>query len=175
MCVRARVCVRVCVRARVCVIQEVRGVVVAEVRVCVGRGGGSTHTTHYTHTHTLHTYPHNTPHTLTHSHTHTQLTPQGADADIAVWDPTVEVVIRQEHMHHGVDHTPYEGTRVHGWPVKTFSKGVLVAERVKEGDGDGDGCVRAYTQRGTGSFLARDPYEMIKPSGKDTYFPSEYL
>jgi dihydropyrimidinase len=51
----------------------------------------------------------------------------GADADIALWDPTREETIRQEILHHGADYTPWEGFVVTGWPVMTLCRGELVA------------------------------------------------
>ncbi|MDX1605633.1 MAG: amidohydrolase family protein, partial [Candidatus Competibacterales bacterium] len=50
----------------------------------------------------------------------------GADADLALWDPHRERTIRNEHLHHNVDYTPYEGIRVRGWPVMTLSRGECV-------------------------------------------------
>lgn len=52
----------------------------------------------------------------------------GADADLALWDPTREVTIRNAELHHDVDYTPYEGRTVTGWPVMTFSRGKLVSK-----------------------------------------------
>lgn len=52
----------------------------------------------------------------------------GADADIALWDPALQVTIRNDMLHHDVDYTPYEGLQVTGWPVKTFSRGRLVSD-----------------------------------------------
>jgi dihydropyrimidinase len=50
----------------------------------------------------------------------------GSDADFAIWDPHKEVTIRNEMLHHAVDHTPYEGMQVTGWPVVTISRGEVV-------------------------------------------------
>jgi dihydropyrimidinase len=50
----------------------------------------------------------------------------GSDADIVVWDPTRVTVIANEHLHHAVDFTPYEGTSVTGWPIVTISRGEIV-------------------------------------------------
>ena len=47
----------------------------------------------------------------------------GADADIALWDPTARRSIRQADLHHGADYTPWEGFEVTGWPVATFLRG----------------------------------------------------
>jgi dihydropyrimidinase len=53
-----------------------------------------------------------------------------------------------------MDYTPYEGLEVTGWPVATLLRG-QVAMR--------DGVVQA--EPGQGRFLARGPYEMIRPRG----------
>jgi dihydropyrimidinase len=50
----------------------------------------------------------------------------GSDADLAVWDPEREVTISNEILHHAVDHTPYEGMRIRGWPVITLSRGEVL-------------------------------------------------
>ena len=50
----------------------------------------------------------------------------GADADIAVWDPELEVVISQDILHDAMDYTPYEGRKVTGWPILTLSRGEVV-------------------------------------------------
>ena len=54
----------------------------------------------------------------------------GADADIAIWDPELDVTIANARLHHAVDYTPYEGMRVRGWPVATLSRGELVWDGV---------------------------------------------
>jgi dihydropyrimidinase len=53
----------------------------------------------------------------------------GSDADFAIWDPDKVVTIRNDMLHHAVDHTPYEGTKVHGWPVMTISRGEVLNDR----------------------------------------------
>lgn len=50
----------------------------------------------------------------------------GSDADIVLWDPKRVAEIRNERLHHSVDFTPYEGTRVTGWPVTTISRGEII-------------------------------------------------
>jgi dihydropyrimidinase len=50
----------------------------------------------------------------------------GSDADFAIWDPDRQVTIRNEMLHHAVDHTPYEGMQVRGWPIMTLSRGELL-------------------------------------------------
>ncbi|MFK7868768.1 MAG: dihydropyrimidinase [Roseobacter sp.] len=48
----------------------------------------------------------------------------GADADIALWDPSLSKPIRQANLHHGTDYTPWEGFEVTGWPVRTILRGL---------------------------------------------------
>src|SRR5690606_4583457 len=81
----------------------------------------------------------------------------GADADIGIWDPNRKVTIRNEILHHQVDYTPFEGMEVTGWPVMTLSRGKLVWD---------DGEVLA--EPGHGRFLARGPYDYIRPRGRFT-------
>lgn len=66
----------------------------------------------------------------------------GSDADIAIWDPHKEVVVRNEMLHHDVDYTPYEGMLVTGWPETTLSRGEVVWR-----DGEFDAAI------GRGQFL----------------------
>jgi dihydropyrimidinase len=63
----------------------------------------------------------------------------GADADIAIWDPEKEVVISAEMLHDNMDYTPYEGTKVRGWPVVTISRGEIIVDHgeVKAAPGRG--------------------------------------
>jgi dihydropyrimidinase len=78
----------------------------------------------------------------------------GADADLALWDPGKRVTLTNHLMQHTIDHTPYEGIEVVGWPVMTIARGQVVMR---------DGRVQA--EPGQGRFLARGPYEMICPRG----------
>ncbi len=52
----------------------------------------------------------------------------GADADLVLIDPEVEWTVTKALLHENVDYTPYEGMRVKGRPVATYSRGELVAE-----------------------------------------------
>ena len=78
----------------------------------------------------------------------------GADADLALWDPKKRVTITNALMQHAIDYTPYEGLEVTGWPVATVRRGTVVMR---------DGVVQA--EPGTGQFLPRGPYEMVRPRG----------
>jgi dihydropyrimidinase len=75
----------------------------------------------------------------------------GADADLAIWDPDLEVTIANRALHHAVDYTPYEGMRITGWPVATLSRGELVwdgqAPRGKPGRGRFLRCDRPQMAR----------------------------
>lgn len=79
----------------------------------------------------------------------------GADADIAIWDPNRKVTITNAMLHHQVDYTIFEGLEVIGWPVVTLSRGEIICE---------DGQIKG--KPGRGRFLARGPYEEIKPLGR---------
>ncbi|MGL4790725.1 MAG: dihydropyrimidinase [Anaerotignaceae bacterium] len=52
----------------------------------------------------------------------------GKDADIVIYDPEKDFTVTCENMHSDYDHTIWEGTQLHGYPVKTFSRGRLVYE-----------------------------------------------
>ncbi len=57
-------------------------------------------------------------------------------------------------MQQAIDYTPYEGLEVTGWPVATMRRGEVVMR---------DGKVQA--PEGSGQFLPRAPYELIRPRG----------
>lgn len=79
----------------------------------------------------------------------------GADADIVIWDPAQEVVVRNEILHHNVDYSPYEGMRLTGWPRTTLSRGEVVC--------DGG---RQLAAKGRGRFLHCDrpaPMDLVGP------------
>jgi dihydropyrimidinase len=78
----------------------------------------------------------------------------GADADLVLWDPAKQVTITNDLMQHAIDYTPYEGLEVTGWPVLTIARGrVVMRDKVVTAD------------PGSARFLARGPYDMIKPRG----------
>ena len=62
----------------------------------------------------------------------------GADADIAIWDPS-ETRIAGE-MHDAMDYNPFEGMKITGWPTTVLSRGRRVIDdgklHVKPGDGN---------------------------------------
>jgi dihydropyrimidinase len=77
-----------------------------------------------------------------------------SDADLVLWDPKRKVTLTNSLMQHIIDYTPYEGLEVTGWPVTTIRRGQVVMR---------DGKVQA--EPGSGQFLARGPYDLIKPTG----------
>jgi len=80
----------------------------------------------------------------------------GSDADFAIWDPAKTVTIRNEMLHHAVDHTPYEGMQVKGWPVMTISRGEVIFEDGRVTSTAGRGrflrCERPFARRGDLNF-----------------------
>jgi dihydropyrimidinase len=53
----------------------------------------------------------------------------GADADLVVWDPEFESVIRAEEHHQHCDHNIYEGIRLKGTPKYIVTEGQLSVEK----------------------------------------------
>jgi dihydropyrimidinase len=51
----------------------------------------------------------------------------GADADIAVLDPSQRMIVRKEMLHES-DYSPWEGHEVHAWPSLTVLRGKVVVE-----------------------------------------------
>ena len=79
----------------------------------------------------------------------------GADADIAIWDPDMEVTITSAMLHDNAEYTPYEGRRITGWPTTVLSRGRIAVE---------DGELKI--ERGSGRFLARDISSAARPLGR---------
>jgi dihydropyrimidinase len=50
----------------------------------------------------------------------------GSDADLVIWDRELRLTVRNEHLHHAVDYTPYEGMELQAWPALTLSRGDVV-------------------------------------------------
>jgi len=70
----------------------------------------------------------------------------GADADVVVWDPARLQSLAAGALHMAVDHSPYEGMEVTGWPELVLSRGDVVAR-----DGEFVG------EPARGRFLPRSP------------------
>lgn len=52
----------------------------------------------------------------------------GGDADLVIFDPNKEKVIRWQDLHTDCDWSPYQGTKVIGWPAVTLSRGRVIVE-----------------------------------------------
>jgi dihydropyrimidinase len=76
----------------------------------------------------------------------------GSDADIAIWDPDLEVTVTWDMLHDNVGYTPYEGRKLRGWPVTVLSRGRVAVE---------DGELKV--ERGSGEFLPRYLSQAAQP------------
>jgi dihydropyrimidinase len=70
----------------------------------------------------------------------------GSDADVVVWDPSRPQSLDADALHMQVDHSPYEGQVVTGWPRLVLSRGRVVAR---------DGV--PLGEPGWGRYVARAP------------------
>ncbi|WP_027398201.1 dihydropyrimidinase [Anaerovorax odorimutans] len=77
----------------------------------------------------------------------------GADADIVIYDPDKEFTITQDAMHSNSDHTIWEGAKLNGYPIATYSRGNLV---YKDGEFLG--------KKGSGKFVKCKPIKLTSPS-----------
>jgi len=50
----------------------------------------------------------------------------GSDADIVLYDTNKEFTITQKNMHSSIDYTIWEGVKLKGYPVSTYSRGNLI-------------------------------------------------
>lgn len=77
----------------------------------------------------------------------------GADADIVLYDPKKDFTISVDNMHSAYDHTIWEGVKVKGYPVATYSRGNLV---YKDGEFLG--------KKGAGQFVKCKPVRHTTPN-----------
>ena len=68
----------------------------------------------------------------------------GADADLALWNPDVEITLSDHMMHDKAGYTPFAGRKVKGWPVTVLRRGEIIVS---------DG--RLAAKPGSGRFLPR--------------------
>jgi dihydropyrimidinase len=80
----------------------------------------------------------------------------GADADLALWNPSAEVTLTDAMMHDRTGYTPFAGRRVKGWPATVIRRGEVIVE---------DGVLKA--KPGSGRFLPRSGGAAAAPSGRD--------
>ena len=81
----------------------------------------------------------------------------GSDADLVIWNQDARFRLRNEHLHHAVDYTPYEGMELSAWPACTLSRGEVVWSG-RHGDG------RLPAPPGRGQFLRCDPPAAARPT-----------
>jgi dihydropyrimidinase len=74
----------------------------------------------------------------------------GSDADLVLWDPARRVTLTHGLLHDGTDYTPYEGTEVEGWPVRTILRGKTVVV---------DG--KLVGAKGYGTYLTRSKPSLV--------------
>ena len=79
----------------------------------------------------------------------------GADADIAVWDPSKRVTFGDAMVRDGSGYTPYAGRSVQGWPETVLRRGAVIVE---------NGALDA--KAGSGKFLPRTGGPAAKPLGR---------
>jgi len=74
----------------------------------------------------------------------------GADADILVWDPSVEWTLSVDGLHGNTDYTTFEGMPVQGAPAAVLSRGRVVVRNREYVGGEGGG-----------RFLHRAPFNPL--------------
>jgi dihydropyrimidinase len=70
----------------------------------------------------------------------------GSDADLVIYDPTQEFILKAENQHSNVGYTLYEDRKILGWPVMSFQRGKPI---LKEG--------QVVAAPGAGNFLPTTP------------------
>ena len=81
----------------------------------------------------------------------------GSDADLVLFDPSVERVIKSETDHMAVDYNPFEGIRVKGEPVSVLSRGeFVIKDKVFVG------------KAGNGQYIKRAKYGKTLKRNKQT-------
>jgi dihydropyrimidinase len=78
----------------------------------------------------------------------------GSDADLAIWDPELEVEIEHGTTHDATGYCPYAGMTLFGWPVTVISRGEVIVDR---------GTLHA--ERGRGRLLTRAAGPAAEPAG----------
>ncbi|MDR2457501.1 MAG: dihydropyrimidinase [Clostridiales Family XIII bacterium] len=79
----------------------------------------------------------------------------GRDADIVVYDRTKNYTIRNRNMHGNTDHTIWEGAKLKGYPIRTYSRGRLVYKDGKFLSGN--------APKGSGEFVKCKPIKITTP------------
>lgn len=72
----------------------------------------------------------------------------GADADLVLWDPKLEITYGRDVAQHRTDYNLYEGWKLTGFPVVVFSRGEKIVDHGQW-----------YGVKGRGHFLHRNRFE----------------
>ena len=72
----------------------------------------------------------------------------GADADLVLIDPSLELTLTRGMLHSNVDYTAYEGWQLQGYPIMTLSRGEIIALDQE-----------FIGSKGRGQFLKRKAFE----------------
>ena len=75
----------------------------------------------------------------------------GTDADLVIFDPTLEKTITPNELHYSIDWNPYSEFKVRGWPITTILRGMILCDQ-----GEFIGPTDA------GRFLKQDHYNYKK-------------
>ncbi|GIT47637.1 MAG: hypothetical protein Ct9H300mP13_4330 [Gammaproteobacteria bacterium] len=79
----------------------------------------------------------------------------GADADIGIWAPDLEVTAQSASFHDNAGYCPYEGRRITGWPTTVVRRGEVVISNGK-----------LLATPGSGQFLRCASPELAQPTGR---------
>ena len=77
----------------------------------------------------------------------------GLDADIVIYDPKMNFTVTNDAMHGDTDHTIWEGAKIKGYPVATYSRGNLV---FKDG--------KFVGTKGAGKLIKCKPIKLTGPT-----------
>jgi dihydropyrimidinase len=78
----------------------------------------------------------------------------GSDADLAIWDPDLEVEVEHGTMHDATGYCPYAGMTLTGWPVTVISRGEVIVD-----------AGELLASRGRGQLLTRAAGPAAEPAG----------
>ena len=78
----------------------------------------------------------------------------GSDADLAIWDPDMQVEVDDATTHDATGYCPYAGMTLTGWPVTVISRGEVIVDRGE-----------LLAERGRGRLMTRPAGPAAEPSG----------
>jgi len=87
----------------------------------------------------------------------------GSDADVVLWDTTVQRTIAKAAPHDELDYPPYEGMQIQGQVVRTLLRGTTV---YTHGGSSGSPAVADAPPRGSGAFVECGPPELLGWQGE---------